>query len=176
VTATLRRTTRSTLRAGATLVALLLALLAPSARASERYPNAIERALDTPCPPDCTTCHTTRKGGALTANTPVGISARRAGLEGDDTSLLLDVLGTLETNGTDSDADGTPDIDELRAGTNPNAAEGELACWDPPPMDEGCAVNACSSQRGARPTWPLGTVLGLAALAALRRRRPSQSQ
>jgi hypothetical protein len=176
VTAMLPRTARLTPRAAASLVAVALGFVAFHARASESYPNAIERALATPCPPDCTTCHTTRDGGELTANTPVGISARRAGLEGGDTSLLLDVLGTLETNRTDSDTDGTPDIDELRAGTNPNAVEGRLACWEPPPADEGCAMSACSSRRDARAAWPLGALLAIAGFAALRRLRPSQSQ
>ena len=176
MTAKPRRSARFALRAAAPLVAMILALVAPDARASQRYPNAIERALDTPCPPDCTTCHTTRDGGALTANTPVGISARRAGLEGGDTSLLLDVLGTLETNGTDSDTDGTPDIDELRAGTNPNALEGKLACWEPPPAEDGCAMSACSAQRDAHTAWPLLAAVALLGFAAVRRARPAQSQ
>ena len=32
-------------------------LIAPAARASDSYPHVIENALDTPCPPACTTCH-----------------------------------------------------------------------------------------------------------------------
>lgn len=161
----------SLLAAVAPFVALVA--FAPRAHASESYPKTIERALDTPCAPDCTTCHTRPSGGALTANTPVGISARRAGLEGGDTSQLLDVLGTLETNRTDSDADGTPDVEELRAGTNPNALEGKLKCYVPP-AEDGCAVGSCAAPSSRRTSWfaPLAAL----ALAAFVRRRAARRQ
>jgi hypothetical protein len=152
--------------------ALLVAsamLVATSAGASESYPNAIERALDTPCPPDCTTCHTTRSGGSLTANTPVGISARRAGLECCDRAQLLDVLGTLETNMTDSDSDGTPDVDELRAGTDPNALEGKLECYVPP-AEDACAASPRSARRNGG-TGAVATALALLACVTARARR-----
>ena len=118
---------------------LLAMVVAPSARASESYPTALEAALDMSCPPACTTCHTSSSGGELMANTPLGISARRAGLEYCNTRQLRDVIATLEANATDSDSDGVPDVAELRAGTDPNAAEGNLECYVPEP-DEGCAL------------------------------------
>ena len=143
-------------------------LLGPDARASESYPKTLERALGSPCPPDCTTCHTRRSGGELTANTPVGISMRRAGLECCDTSLLLDVVGRLETDGTDSDMDGVGDVEEMRAGTDPNALEGKLKCA-PPEEDEGCAVGGVSTSTRNDLPWVLGA--GLALVAITRRRR-----
>jgi hypothetical protein len=83
--------------------------------------------------------------------------------------LLLDVLATLETNGADSDTDGTSDVDELRAGTDPNALEGKLACYEPP-ADEGCAVNSCSTTKS--PTaGGLVAVVALLSLVRLRRKR-----
>lgn len=157
----------SLLAAVAPFVALVA--FAPQSHASESYPKTIERALDTPCAPDCTTCHTRPSGGNLTANTPVGISARRAGLECCDTSQLLDVLGTLETNRTDSDADGTPDVDELRAGTNPNALEGKLECYVPP-AEEGCAVDSCATPSSRRASWLAPFAAFVLAAAAVRRR------
>jgi hypothetical protein len=158
------------------LVAAAALLVAASARASESYPETVEGALATPCPPACTTCHTRPEGGELTANTPVGISARRAGLECCNPNLLREVLATLETNATDSDMDGVPDMDELRAGTDPNAAEGKLECYVPPP-DEGCATSARAARGSGALPWTFGVALALVAGAAARargRRRQSQ--
>lgn len=151
------------------LCVLVASLVAPRARASESYPEAIDRALGTPCPPACITCHTRPSGGELTANTLVGISMRRAGLKCCDTSLLFDVLATLEANGTDSDTDGTPDIEELRAGTDPNAPEGKLECYVPP-EDEGCAISGQRTLERAGSVWTFGSVLALLALGRIRRR------
>jgi hypothetical protein len=150
------------------LLTSLATLFASRAEASESYPKTLERALDTPCPPDCTTCHTRRSGGNLTANTPVGISMRRAGLECCDTGLLLDVVGRLETDGTDSDMDGVSDTEEMRAGTDPNATEGALKCA-PPEEDEGCAVGGVSKSTRNDLPWVFGA--GLALVAVARRRR-----
>jgi MYXO-CTERM domain-containing protein len=158
------------------LCVAVASLVAPRAGASESYPEAIERALGTPCPPACITCHTRPSGGELTANTPVGISARRAGLKCCDTSGLFDMLATLEANATDSDADGTPDVDELRAGTNPNALEGKLECYVPP-EEEGCAMSGPSTSGPDDAGWAFGFVIALAALSRARRRaRARQSQ
>jgi hypothetical protein len=161
------------------LVALLGAaacLFTSRARASESYPEAIERALGTPCPPACTTCHTSASGGELTANTPFGISARRAGLHCCDTSELFDVLATMESNGTDSDMDGTPDIEELRAGTDPNALEGKLECYVPP-EEEGCAIRRAPAHGRDGSLSAFATVVALVTLGRVRRRaRPRQSQ
>jgi hypothetical protein len=158
------------------LLVAFASLPAKTARASESYPEAIERALGTPCPPACTTCHTSASGGELTANTPVGISSRRAGLKCCDTSGLFDVLATLEANGTDSDTDGTPDIEELRAGTDPNALEGKLKCYVPP-EEEGCSIARSLGPAQARSRWALGCFFAVVALGRLRRRaRSRQSQ
>jgi hypothetical protein len=147
-----------------------------SARASESYPATLEAALDMACPPACTTCHSRPQGGELTANKPLGISLRRAGLECCNTRQLRDVIATLEANATDSDSDGVPDVEELRAGTDPNAAEGNLECYVPEP-DEGCtlAPRTSPTERTAG-AWS-GFGLALVGLVALRRRaRRRQSQ
>jgi hypothetical protein len=151
----------------APFVALAAAVVASNALASESYPHTLDRALDMSCPPDCTLCHTTRSGGALTANTPVGISMRRAGLECCDTSQLLDVIAALETDGTDSDADGVSDVDELRAGDDPNATEGKMKCLPPEP-DDGCAVRRRAGE--SRGPWSILVAAVLFAGMRLRRR------
>src|SRR5690606_18822801 len=43
--------------------ALLLSTWSGVAAASQTYPAAVQEALDTPCPPPCTVCHTTPTGG-----------------------------------------------------------------------------------------------------------------
>jgi hypothetical protein len=143
----------------------LLLLGTANVNASESYPRTLEAALEMSCAPACTTCHTRPSGGQLTANSPVGISARRAGLECCDTALLLDVFEALEASGTDSDADGTPDVAEFRAGTDPNAPEGELECV-PPPEDPRCTVSRVPSRTSG--AWALG-ILGFLVLVWLRR-------
>lgn len=150
------------------LVAASAWLVAPEAKASETYPGVIEDALDTPCPPACITCHTRPDGGELTANTPFGISTRRAGLHCCNNSELLDVLATLEANGTDSDSDGTPDTEELRAGTDPNAPEGKLECYVPE-SDEGCAMSCRTASERGRAAWALGALFALVGIARVRR-------
>ena len=94
---------------------------------------------------------------------------RRAGLEGGDTSLLLDAVATLETEATDSDMDGAPDVEEIRAGTDPNAAQGKLACYVPEP-EEGCRVFARPPASAAGSAWGLGALLSIAAVVRMRRR------
>jgi len=156
------------LRSSALPVVLAVLFVATPTPASQSYPMTMEQALDMSCPPDCTLCHTRPSGGTLTANTPVGISARRAGLECCDTSGLLDVIAALETNRTDSDADGVPDTEELRAGTNPNALEGNMKCL-PPESDHGCAIAGLA--RGRASLWAVGAALALGLLTRARRRR-----
>jgi hypothetical protein len=80
---------------------------------------------------------------------------------------LLDVIAALETNATDSDADGVPDVEELRAGTDPNALEGKLsACHRNPKRD----VPSARPRRGTS-LWTFGAALVLGLLAKTRRQR-----
>jgi hypothetical protein len=151
-------------------LAAFVMLCATNARASENYPETLEQALDTPCPPDCTTCHTRASGGNLTANTPVGISMRRAGLKGGNASLLLDAIAALESERTDSDVDGVPDVEEMHAGTDPNAAMGKLKCWQPE-LDESCAVATRSLGERRGSSAALAVWLAVAALVLARRTR-----
>ncbi len=103
---------------------LLVALAAPAA-ATGAFPNTIRDTLGLDAAPACTVCHTDPGGGAGTATTPFAESLVAAGLEAFDRPSLEAALATLEADGTDSDGDGVSDIDELVAGTDPNALPGE---------------------------------------------------
>jgi hypothetical protein len=106
-------------------LACLVALLALPAAASSEYPIAVQMHLSLmrPPPQSCALCHTNGITGAGTVNTPFGRAARMQGLVGGgNTASLIAALDALDAAGTDSDSDGVSDINELRAGTNPNVA------------------------------------------------------
>ena len=93
------------------------------AAATPNFPGAIKSHLGLDSKPACTLCHTTLAGGDGTVSRAFGVAMRGDGLVPNDTSSLNDALDALEAAGTDSDADGVGDIDELKAGTNPNVAD-----------------------------------------------------
>lgn len=144
------------------LPCLLFALAAPAA-ATGAFPNVIRDTLALDDAPACTVCHTDPGGGAGTATKPFAVALVAAGLEAFDRASLETALATLETDGTDSDGDGVGDIDELTAGTDPNAAPGAEGEGELPPIQYGfgCA--------GAPAAGPL--VLALVLLAWRRRRQ-----
>jgi hypothetical protein len=149
-----------------------LALWAPSAAfASPTYPPTIQAQLGLAQAPDCTLCHRDDVGGIGTVVRPFGrtmvehfgltggsnIAALRAALEGDDAEHL------------DSDGDGIADIDELRAGTNPNVgASGVEAAPDVPLPETGCAFVQPSATGGTA----LLVLVGMALVLARRRTIP----
>jgi MYXO-CTERM domain-containing protein len=138
------------------------------ASASPNFPAVLSDELSLGCEPSCLLCHTKLEGGFATANTPFGVSVRKAGLLCCEDSQITDVLAMLSAQRTDSDEDGQPDVDELAALSDPNAAEDELACTEPPPAkanDSGCQAGlAGNGPRG------LGGLAVLMLLGLLRRR------
>jgi hypothetical protein len=144
-----------------------IALFAGVASASPNYPEAVQMHLGLESPPPCTLCHSGGMTGIGTVNTPFGKSAREKGLGAADTSKLTSVLDQMKT--VDSDGDGTFDIDELVAGTDPNTAGGGPVAQKPQ-LGYGCAATLSPG----RPAPSSGAALGLALVAALawsRRRR-----
>lgn len=113
---------------------------------------------------DCRLCHAQVIGSAGTANQPFAKTLQRMGISG--TSSGRDLERVLERLGDeDSDGDGSPDIEELLTGGDPN--------------EEGCGSvhqelvyeYGCANLVGARPThaWLGVIVVGLFVL--LRRAR-----
>jgi len=101
-------------------------LFAPHATASTTFPEAVRKQLGlqqiADPPLGCQLCHQDDNGGYATATKPFGRSLLKAGAAGGSVPSLLTALKALEANGTDSDHDGVGDIDELKAGTDPDVA------------------------------------------------------
>jgi hypothetical protein len=144
------------------LLCCLLAIFSPAtARASTTFPEALRKKLELDAivgpEPGCQLCHSSDAGGLKTAVKPFGRAVGAAGAVGASIPSLLAALDTLDDERTDSDHDGAPDIDELRAGSNPNVgADGSFA--DEVPLPEtGCAV--ARSAAGVPPFWLLLALL-----------------
>jgi hypothetical protein len=105
----------------------LAALVAPTpAAASEAFPDHLVTKLQMPCAPGCQLCHLDASGGPLKINAKFGAAVKAAGATVVLTSNLDTALAALTTSNSDVDGDGTSDIAELQAGTDPNAAGADL--------------------------------------------------
>jgi hypothetical protein len=147
-------------------------LSARGALASPTYPDDIQQDLGLSYKPACTICHDTNSGGTGTANKPFAKSMKAAGLTGGSNAASLKAaLDKLKADKTDSDGDGTPDIDELIAGTDPNQAGGGGASTAAPDPTFGCVAQIAPLGAGGRRAWLPIAVAGAGLLAAAARRR-----
>lgn len=144
---------------------IALCFASSAAVASPDYPDAVQGATGSPCPPPCTVCHESSSGGYGTAVKPFARSMAKVGkLDAEDSALVAPAVEKLKAQATDSDGDGTTDIDELGAGRDPNLhGKGDI-CGP----EYGCGATI-------EPRQPVdGSALALAALVAfalwLRRR------
>ncbi len=135
------------------LVALAL-LAAPSALATPNFPGAVQSELNLSRAPECSLCHIGVQARG-TVNTPFGTSMRQRGLRANDEESLRTALDMMRAEAVDSDGDGTPDVEELIAGDDPNQGP-EPPSDTPPEPTFGCA----SSPEGA--TWWALLLLALA--------------
>ncbi len=145
--------------------------VAPSARASSTFPAEVKSHLGLASTPACTLCHEGTPGTG-TATTPFATTARgsKYGMVSQDTTKLAAVLDAMAADKTDSDGDGRSDIDELKAGTDPNAA-GNIVAVTKPEIVYGCQARLASGAPGPSGA-PLGALvlLGAAGWAGRRRR------
>lgn len=147
----------------------LVAALAAPARATPNFPPAIQQHLGLSAPPPCAICHQDGKTGTGTVTTPFGVSMRSHGLVPNDTSTLTKALDALEAEKVDSDGDGTPDIEELQAGSDPNTAGG--GSINGPPVAYGCGASARIAPEGPLDAVAaFGSALAVLGLVLARRR------
>ena len=164
----------------AALFGLSLSLGTAAAHASTTFPEALRKKLGLTeiagPPPGCRLCHQDDLGGLKTATKPLGRSLLAAGAMGASVPSLLAALSTLESDGTDSDHDGTPDISELKAGEDPNVAKSidgmpPASVEEIPLPETGCTLSR--SPLAPRPSLFAAVALAGSLLALCRRRRRS---
>ena len=142
---------------------LVSMVMMAGAWASPSYPAEITSYVGTPCDLTlCTVCHDSMSGGTGTVTQPFGMAMMDQGLVLENVDSLHTALDALDTNGTDSDGDGTSDLDELRAGTDPNG--GAAFC------DITTPTYGCFNTAQANPSW-YGVVTAAGGMFALLRRR-----
>ena len=111
----------------------------PVAQAIEEFPGQIQLDLALQYQVPCSVCHIKGNTAASTPITPFALSLRSRGLEGE--SSLAGALARSEAEGVDSDGDGTSDIAELKAGTDPNSSANASIVNDQEP-GYGCGGSA----------------------------------
>lgn len=156
-----------------------VALVAPRvASATPNFPDAIATHLMLAAPPQCAICHNGGITGRGTVTTPFGKSMRAHGLVAFDETSLVSALDQLASGKVDSLGDGTGDIDDLKAGRDPNVPDGDgganVHVETPVVPAYGCGAHVApvSPPRDAADPWAvLGAVLAAAALVVSRRRR-----
>src|SRR5512145_1079940 len=127
------------------------------------FPSQIQAHLGLAAPPQCNICHASTSGGGPVVQ-PFGKAMLAAGLTRAGASTLTFALDKLTQDKTDSNGDGTSDIDELKAGDNPNP--------DKTPPEYGCGAQIANRH----PTGWSATVAGLLMFVGLtsHRRRPGR--
>jgi hypothetical protein len=137
------------------------------AQAKSEFPREVQNSLGLPYEVPCSVCHIAGNVGSATPITPFALSLAARGMTGSNTSLTK-ALTQLESDAVDSDGDGTSDVAELKAGTDPNSSANASIVNDQEP-GYGCGGSAPHGR--SRPGMAgTGGVLALAWFI-LRRRR-----
>jgi hypothetical protein len=121
-----------------------VALLFGAAQARPDFPPDIARHVSATVAPACSVCHLEGKTGGITVVTPFALALRAHGFT-DSSDTLLTALDEMATDGTDSDGDGFSDVEELRAGTDPNSPVPGAATAD---TSYGCTVASPARRTG----------------------------
>lgn len=151
-----------------TLSALAVLAFSAGAAASPTFPPAIQTKLGLSNEPSCAICHEGGRGASGTVTTTFGRAMLARGLKVGNVASLSAALDQVAADGLDSDNDGVKDIDELKAGKDPNGNTGIAA--NAPPVEYGCGGATVARTRDDR-TAPLAFAMFGLALVLRRRRR-----
>lgn len=154
----------STCLSSAAAAAVTLAV-ASVAHATPNFPGALQKIASMPAAPACALCHAGGNGQRGNVTTPFGASMRARGLVANDEASLQKAYDTMTSDKVDSDGDGKLDVDELKAGTDPNTPEGTETITP----KYGC-VGRVAPSGGTSGGWLAAAALALAALRHRRRR------
>ncbi len=143
-------------------------LISAQAHAVEEFPPVVAQLVGTDKEPPCTVCHASLSGGTGTVVKPFGQYLRARGLTAGDLDSLRNAFGAARGEKHDTDADGILDIDELKAGTDPNGAINT----DVAPITYGCGRISPLTTPPNTPWIVLTTTALLAFLRLRTRRRP----
>jgi hypothetical protein len=153
------------LRRSCALVALLaVTALGREAKAMPTFPAEIQAHLELGFTPPCTLCHATPAGGGAVVS-KFGQSMLASGLT-SDISTLDRALDSLATKKTDSNADGTTDVEQLKEGMDPSTGESLTGV---PEQKYGCGARIARGRvdQDSAVAW---VALGLAVVLTNRRR------
>ena len=138
---------------------LVAATVSARAQASANYPANMRTDLGLAAQPACTLCHRSDVGGIGTVVTPFGRTLmNRYGLTAGNVNGLEAALTGDDGEHFDSDGDGIPDIDELKAGMDPNVGMSGA----PPPSDVPLPQTGCAFA----PHSPVSALSSLVAVCA----------
>jgi hypothetical protein len=151
------------------IAAVGIVLAAASAAATPGFPDAIAAHLAAPTPP-CSVCHQGGVTGRGTVSTPFGQAMVARGLVPYDEASLTTALDALAAEGHDSNGNGVSDVDELKAGDDPNAGAGDTVV-----PTYGCLGSVAGRPPGRGGRGALTALaLGLLLAAGSRRHRRSR--
>jgi hypothetical protein len=113
------------------LVFVMVGLAPRAAHATANFPPAIQSHLQLAAAPDCSICHNDGdQGGKGTATQPFALNMKARGLVEFDTGTLTSALDKMAADKVDSTGDCLDDIDELKAGHDPNDPDPPGFCGD----------------------------------------------
>jgi hypothetical protein len=135
------------------------------------FPAEIQAHLKLNYTPPCTFCHATQQGGGP-VTTKFALSMQAAGLT-SNIATLDPALDKLNADHTDSDGDGTPDIQQIEMGLDPSTGAA------PGPTERyGCGARMAVSPVRSKDSFVLALcAMGLVAAARARHKiRGTQSR
>jgi MYXO-CTERM domain-containing protein len=168
---------RSPLLLIATTAASLL--VARAASASPDFPFVVTEHLALAYEPPCTICHQTDAGGSGTAVKPFALAMKERGISAANSDAVAPALDKMAADEVDSDCNEVPDVDQLKAGQDPNtnlfidgsgkSAKESEGC-DTSQIAYGCGAHA-QLANGPAPWEGAAAVIAVLGLALVRRRR-----